>query len=213
MGFRNPISTATAIDTGRGLADPGVRLFQDLGNPSVPRGVAEWRTGLMDRNAQVFLSGGSGNSAFVIDGGATSGKNAPSLELDVQDAPTSGKWSVARIVADFLALPGDSLDLAVTYGAGVTAYTDTSGWNGLRCWKRSGVVTVAGAIRLTGTVANNGVIATLPAGFAPPEKLQRNIDNSTAISVTVLTDRTIILSPSQAAGFVCSFSFTYAVLS
>lgn len=109
MGWKNPGSTATAVDTGRGLADAGVRLFQDLSNPSVPQGVAEWRTGLMDRNAQVRLSGGgSGGSAFTIDGGATVGVDAPYLGLDVASAPLGGYVPSAYIGhVGALGLPDD----------------------------------------------------------------------------------------------------------
>jgi hypothetical protein len=107
VGFRNPATTATAIDTGRGnLAAPSFRAYQDVSNPAVPRGIAEWATGLMDRNAQIYLSGGSGNSTFTIDGGATAGKDAPTIGLAVQEAPTSGKESVAFVTGDRLDLSG-----------------------------------------------------------------------------------------------------------
>lgn len=99
MGFRDPVTSATDVDTGRGLADAGVRLFQDLSIPSVPRGVAEWRTGLMDRNATAELSGGgSGGSNFAISGGATEGVNAPELDLNVEGAGIGGYVPVARLL-------------------------------------------------------------------------------------------------------------------
>lgn len=99
MGYRDPITTADAVDTGHGLANAGVRLYQDLSTPSVPRGVAEWRTGLMTRNATATLSGGaSGGSAFTIDGGMdASGTNAPAIDLSSESAPGGGYRSVFRI--------------------------------------------------------------------------------------------------------------------
>lgn len=107
MSYRRPLTTATALDTGRGVQGvPSFRAYQDLSNPSVPRGIAEWATGLMDRNAQIYLSGGPAGSAFVIDGGAAGGKSAPTINLAVQDSATPGSKEAVAF------LTGDRVDLS-----------------------------------------------------------------------------------------------------
>lgn len=103
MGYRNPITSAAAVDTGRGPSDAGVRLYQDTSVPAVPQGVAEWRTGTMDRNATVKLAGGgSGGSAFILDGGATELIDAPRIGLDVETlpGPGAGYGPVLRLIAN-----------------------------------------------------------------------------------------------------------------
>lgn len=101
MGFRNPITTASAVDTGRGPSNAGVRLYQDTTFPAVPVGVAEWRTGQMNRNATAKLSGGgSGGSSFVIDGGSPiAGQDAPQVKLGVESLAAGGYGPVLRLIA------------------------------------------------------------------------------------------------------------------
>lgn len=155
MGFRNPITSATSVDTGRGLANPGVRLYQDTSVPGVPRGIAEWRTGIMDRNATVTLSGGgSGGSSFVIDGGASAGgTNAPHLEFDVAGAPAGGYQSVLRIAgADVI----DIGPVAQLYATAVQSFA-ASGWQTL---------TLAGASQDTA----GGWSATPASGGRGPDR-------------------------------------------
>lgn len=219
MTFRVPLSSvADSLDTRPTPATAGVRVYE-TGDANGRWGVVEFADPAADVPASLTsrINAGSGGSVqgslLALKGMAANGKAAPELDLTIEAAPTSGYWRVARLAADFLALPGDAPDAAVTYGPGVTAFTDSTGWNGLRCWKRSSVVTIAGAIKLTATVANNGVIATLPAGFAPPEKLQTNVDNSTAVTVAVQPSGAVTLSPSQVSGYVASFQLTYAVTS
>jgi hypothetical protein len=101
VGFRDPITSASDVDTGRGPSDAGVRIYQDTTVPAVPQGVAEWRTGQMARNATVRLAGGgSGGSAFTIDGGAPQpGQDAPQVRLNVESLPAGGYGPVLRLVA------------------------------------------------------------------------------------------------------------------
>lgn len=117
MGYRNPITTASEVDTGRGPSDAGVRLYQDTTNPAVPAGVAEWRTGQMARNATAKLTGGgSGGSAFVIDGGAPqAGLDAPRLKLNVESQPAGGYAAVSRLDGDVVHL-GESGGIVVLDG-------------------------------------------------------------------------------------------------
>lgn len=110
MGFRNPVTSA--VDTGDG-GIAGVRLYQNRSNPAVPRGVAEWRTGYMGRNATVSLSGAiSGGSAFVLDGGRYQGIDAPELQLNVESLPGGGYGPVARVSGAALSLDGGVTGLA-----------------------------------------------------------------------------------------------------
>jgi hypothetical protein len=163
MGFRDPITTIAAVDTGADANGAGARLYQDLSNPAVPQGVAEWRTGFMARNATARLSGGgSGGSAFTLDGGRSQGIDAPSLSLNVESAPTSGYRPIAR----FSGVPRgieilDSRALTLNtfiqpYGGASSAPTverDAAGWVHL-----SGLLAVVGAPSLS----NGYTLATLP---------------------------------------------------
>lgn len=188
MGFRNPITTAAAIDTGHGQADAGVRLYQDLSNPAVPQGVAEWRTGLMARNATAKLSGGaSGGSAFTLDGGQSSdGTNAPTLGLDVESAPTGGYRPVLRLTAG----AGGAIiaDTALTPLAGPTALTingtffakydttpgETGSYRNPCAWKLASGLVVVGGLALANSVSFSfgTTIVTLPAGMRPAKVLR-----------------------------------------
>lgn len=120
MTFRDPITSAEAIDTGRGPSDAGVRLYQDTTVPAVPVGVAEWRTGQMTRNATAKLAGGgSGGSAFTIDGGtALPGADAGALVLAAEQLPGGAYGPTARLLrASRLQLPGDLDGVAITLNA------------------------------------------------------------------------------------------------
>jgi hypothetical protein len=141
MGYRNPLTTAAAVDTGHGLADAGVRVYQDLSIPAVPKGVAEWRTGRMDPggNATAILSGGgSGGSSFVVQGGKTQTVQAPALDLNVEQLPGGGYGPVARLVT----------------GAGGQAFTDAPLIGPDTKWQALPLVTT-GALTFTAFDAGN----------------------------------------------------------
>jgi hypothetical protein len=178
MGFRNPITTAEVVDTGRGPSDAGVRLYQDTTIPAVPKGVAEWRTGQMDRNATVTLSGGgSGGSVWVFSGGNTEGVDAPEIDYNVEQLPAGGYIPVLRLkagaseggriapdVALDLVVPKTELPLnAAFFGAYDAApqrpsYQKTAG----------GLVSVTGRVFVTSASFGAGVtIGTLPGGCRP----------------------------------------------
>jgi hypothetical protein len=164
MGFRNPITTASAVDTGQG-GNAGVRLYQGLAAPGVPQGIAEWRTGLMAKNATAILSGGgSGGSSLVIYGGQPGAValDAPTLELDVLSAPLGGYESVAKIVnCDRLEVPKLKVMGTDAYNAGtsgVLAGTAPAAGRALL------VKTFAGS--LVGN-ASGDVTVTFPGGAFP----------------------------------------------
>lgn len=167
MGFRNPATSATAVDTGHGLADAGVRLYQDLSAPSVPQGVAEWRTGLMAKNATARLSGGgSGGSSFALYGGQqASGVDAPTLSLNVESAAAGGYEPAARISSPFRVLQTATL----------TPQTANQ-WNPIAGFEAptvrllaNGTVIGSGVLQCNGTVAIGAgtTIFTLPAWARP----------------------------------------------
>jgi hypothetical protein len=172
MGFRDPITTASDVDTGRGPSDAGVRLYQDTSVPAVPIGVAEWRTGQMARNATAKLSGGgSGGSSFSIDGGASlAGLDAPRLNLNVEALPAGGYGSIARLRAETLDLGGaDLVDLSGSGWQPLSLATGFASAGDCFYMRRAGWCTVVlTAVASAGWAANAPLLANpLPAGVAP----------------------------------------------
>jgi hypothetical protein len=105
MGFRHPITTADALDTGT-YTSAGVRIYEDT-SAGYPRGVVEFYNGvtasgsltsspyLVDQGGGVFTTVGS---STVLKGINDHGHTAPSLQLNVEeDAVNGGFRSVARI--------------------------------------------------------------------------------------------------------------------
>lgn len=187
MGFRNPITTATAVDTGRGLSDAGVRLYEDTSVPSVPQGVAEWRTGLMDRNATVKLAGGgSGGSSWSLQGGSTEGTAAPEIDLNVEGLAAGGYGPVLRtktgggqwltdtpvqLDAKLTALP---LFTGGSYGFAAFDVPNSPAYGRLG----DGSVQLEGIVKLSsGTIAAgaSAQCGTIPAALAPARSVQRPV--------------------------------------
>lgn len=173
MGFRNPITSATAVDTGQGPKGAGVRLYQDTSNPAVPAGVAEWRTGLMDRNATATLSGGgSGGSVFALSGGSTQGVAAPEVRLDVEPMPAGGYGAVARIAGaaatyfDGVTYPSSAAQgVLPQLGPAITEWT-TDDFTHLRYYLlENGLVFVSGFVLCNGT--STGQITAHGGAYAP----------------------------------------------
>lgn len=198
MGFRNPVTSATAVDTGAG-GSAGVRLYQGEAAPGVPQGIAEWRTGLMDRNATVTLSGGTGGSNYRIDGGAAQGLSAPKIDLNVESAPAGGYRSVARISQPYEPL--------------ITA--NPSWLNGFRDFpglERPRLVLQAdGSVLFTGLGQNNSgaskggvgvaaILGTVPVAFRPlyaPALLQAFVSAGVNARVDIAVDGTISYTDSS----------------
>lgn len=91
MGFRNPVTSATAVDTGD---TAGVRVYGNAANPG--SGVVRWYVGGTTATAQLDGSqSGSGGSLFHVglDGGGAT------LNLNREGAPTGGYLDVARLTA------------------------------------------------------------------------------------------------------------------
>lgn len=170
MGFRNPIASAQAVDTGRGLADPGVRIYEDTSVPAVPQGVVEWRTGLMTTNATARLSGGgSGGSAFAIAGGATEGVSAPEIDLNIEGLPAGGYGPKARISVPWeLVVASTELTPVSPYFTQFEA-TETNYYHARYAKGADGFVTVWGRVKVvnTGFGVGQAVAGLLPAGCRP----------------------------------------------
>lgn len=109
MGFRNPITTAAAVDTGQ----PGgarARVYQGSDTTGT-YGVLEFDDGIAgDTPAQVIgranltpQPGGGGYTAqgggLTVKGGSYNGVTAPELDLNVEQAPAGGYQPVARLKA------------------------------------------------------------------------------------------------------------------
>ena len=109
MGFRDPVTTATATDTGTSPTGPGVRVYQDAENPF---GVVEWRTGIAgDVPATMSLSSfqqtvdgvlRSFGNRMVWEGSSANGVPPARVELNVEQVPAGGYESVGRWIADRL---------------------------------------------------------------------------------------------------------------
>jgi hypothetical protein len=126
MGFRNPVRTASALDTEPNPTGPGARVYQDTSG-AYPRGVVELRSGMAGDTPATFALTTSlgfdengapnrvfGNSASVT-GGGTNGNAAARLDLDQQEAATPGVFdSIARLVGDRIELDG-ALDWAAAW--------------------------------------------------------------------------------------------------
>lgn len=98
MGYRNPVTSATAVDTGRNA--PGVRIYASGTNPA--SGVVEWSAGGAGPARATFTSSdtGSGGSAFTLDPGQDNGVQAATLALNVEGKGTGGYQSVGRLTGD-----------------------------------------------------------------------------------------------------------------
>jgi hypothetical protein len=95
MGFRNPNTSATAVETG--AAAPGVRVYASGNNPS--SGVVEWHAGAATVRGTLTASDtGSGGYAFTLGGGAR-------LGLNTEEIPGGGGYrSVFRATAEYVDL-------------------------------------------------------------------------------------------------------------
>ncbi len=108
MGFRNPITTAEGVDTGKDSTGPGVRMYQDPNPEGVSRGVVEFRNGIAgDRHATItrtvngFVDGDlirSFGGTFTIDAGSAEGIDAGGIEWDVIPAGDGTHERRARLL-------------------------------------------------------------------------------------------------------------------
>lgn len=146
MGYRNPATSAVAVDTAGGrLGQPSARMYGRQIAPNVFQGVAEWFDGVA--TASATLTGGgvgdSGGNVFAIKGGSALGVTAPELQLSIVNVGAGGYAPEARVKGAGLVIEGTgtrlgglvplvgacgavsaatnaSAQVTVTHGAGVT---------------------------------------------------------------------------------------------
>jgi hypothetical protein len=165
MGFRNPVTSAVAVDTGRGGA--GVRLYEREVSPGVFQGVAEWSDGI--GVARTTLTGGgagdSGGTVYAITGASVLGATAPELDLNIEGLPAGGYGPVARLKGAGLIIdsPGTRMP-----GGGVAGLVPLLGVAGgtLATTDANGQVTVTHGLGVNPasvllTPANSGAIPNL----------------------------------------------------
>lgn len=104
-----------------------------------------------------------------------------------------------------------SSEVAYTAGKFTGYFEPAPSWQGLRYWKRNGVVTLAGAVKSLVATNAQEVVCILPAGFRPPSPVQ--VPYSAANQyVTVFPDGTVKNSTAWAANFVAALcTATYGV--
>lgn len=92
MGFRSPITTATAVDTRASASSAGARMYSRpiSGQPGAVQGVVELDDGLGDTPATFTSTPGTQRSvnggSTQLGGGSYSGTGAPDVTLDVLTA-------------------------------------------------------------------------------------------------------------------------------
>jgi len=166
VGFRNPATSADAVDTGQG-GSFGVRLYQRPGNPG--SGVAQWNAGGSSATAELLSSAtGSGGAFwdFSLAGG-------PTLELALREAAAGGYESHASVsVAWDDLIPWTDVPLLTGAAARFAPYTATDapgnwGWPKYRKTATRGVQ-LEGVLQITNVSFGSGqVIATFPPGCRP----------------------------------------------
>lgn len=105
MGFRNPITTAKAVDTGQ-PSGAGVRIYQAPTQYSTT-GIVEFRDGVGDSPSQILATanltpqGGGGyteqGGGLGIHAGSWNGLQGPGIDLNVEGAPAGGYQAAAYL--------------------------------------------------------------------------------------------------------------------
>lgn len=96
MGFRNPVTSATAVDTRTGTAAPGVRMYEQPIDPSTPRprGVVEWDDGYTGDTPATLTQTADNNpraittplGSMTLDAGSYGGTQGPKMAWNVEQA-------------------------------------------------------------------------------------------------------------------------------
>lgn len=125
MGFRDPITTAAAVDTGPAGA-PSVYLTEGndgLGNSSSTYGIVGFRDGFNDTDATITRRTvvnprsqvNSGGGSVTYDSGSyAGGKAGPKLVQSMTVDGTGAASSLTQITGDRLSIATTSIDVATT---------------------------------------------------------------------------------------------------
>lgn len=188
MGFRTPLTSATAVDTGQ-PAGAGASLYQGSDAYGV-YGVLEFRDGISgDNPAQVIgranlVPGGGGGytgqgGSLVVKGGSYNGVTGPEVDFNVESAPLGGYRPALRLTAGSGGIivpdttlspivPFTALPLNGTYFSVLDPSENT--WHKPFYTKlSSGLVVLGGLINVLSISFGNGtqVAGPLPAGCRP----------------------------------------------
>lgn len=112
MGFKNPLTSATVVDTGDG-APAGVRIYQSTDGRGNPQGVIELDDGVAgDAPSTITVTsfGGLGGGSLAIKTGTFGGVAGPELDLYVDQG--SGLATASLTAAGGMLLNGESIPAA-----------------------------------------------------------------------------------------------------
>jgi hypothetical protein len=189
MGFRNPITTATDVDTRTTIGRPGIYTTETVdgsGNTTaslhLTDGFAADAEALLSRTAAVntHTQGQSLTGGVAVKGGSYGGVTAPELDLSVESAAAGGTQAVGRLrggvfyTADApLVVEAHPAPLKIggTPSLYQNAWQDLGGTNApLIAWLLpTGRVELSGAIKNAGNLAAgaNVVVCQLPTWARP----------------------------------------------
>jgi len=198
MGFRNPVTSASVVDTGSSPTGAGARLYQ-LVDDQGTRGVLELRDGIAgDTPAGVDavavltpVDGGyvAQGSSTTVKGLGTNGLDAAYLELTTEAKAAGGYQSAARLYADVVEFPGTGAAVAkgnVVHGESTVSVQTTSNAEA----RLSGPQNVAAAL-VPGREYDVVFIGNLNAGVAAG-RLTVNIRASAGAGVTPTTSSPVV---------------------
>lgn len=189
MGFRNPVTSADAVDTGGGLI-PGVKVYSDHGNPG--SGIVEWDAyNAVLRAALTSSQTGSGGTFFDLGSPGTSG--LPSIGLYNEPLQAGGYQNALHLNAK----------------GGVFTFDDDTGWRGLPLLNGWTAVAEGARFRVRNNLCHfqvglnrpgtwNGNAAQFPAGARPPYTHWFSGDfGSSHVEYKVLSSGVVVVSNDQ----------------
>lgn len=181
MGFRNPATSASAVDTGG--TGGKVRIYNKTttsGGSTTTSGVVEFDDGIggdvpASITASAVLSAGAEQGGGMSSGGGSwNGVTAPTVQTNVEAAPAGGYTPVARVAGGPLVVSGTITAAAATDAVPLTlngpAFAVATGGRGAGCYKDAN-----GDVRFDGLIQNGSLISSAagqilgnaPAGYAP----------------------------------------------
>jgi hypothetical protein len=210
MGFRNPITTATAVDTRTSAAAAGARLFNRPiagSTTGAVQGFLELDDGLGDLPAYLTNFPGTQRSndggSTILGGGSFAGHAGAELDLLVE--PVSGGFqSHANLSADVFTFT-TGLTILTLEDTGWLTAAPQGGWanvnTSVKVRRIHGVAYLAlGAYNAVAWTAGS-VIAVLPAGFAPATQVNLLGDwSGGAREVNVLPSGNVVINAAQSGG-------------
>lgn len=161
MGFRNPATSASAVNTGAGRV-PGVKVYSQPGNPA--SGVVEWDAytaqALATLTSSMTGSGGT-NWLLALLGG-------PQLGLNIEQQAGGGYLNALRIAhADILDF-GNPSQVTGLPRYGSSSGSVTAAFGGSVAWEaRNGWGMVSAWLSAPSGWAGSTLLCTLPSGAHP----------------------------------------------